>query len=181
MKRHILRRFLCLGTQVMTGIAKTGPYHEVRQEDSQERLEVQMAPRGTTPLSSGLQGQVGCKNPPVPFPRTPWMPSIQKPTTTHLEMEVSRRYNPKGDVQQHRHASPRCVLDWRTMPQPSLEVRARMLTCVNMRHVIQITWWNDHVNDLINRKRVTQFTHQNLSMQTQSSTFHINMMHHLQG
>ena len=109
------------------------------------------------------------------------MPGIQKPRTTHLKTEVSRRCNPKGDVQQHRHASPRCVSDWRTMPQPSLEVGARMLTCVNMRHMIQLTWWNDCMNDLINRKCVTQFMCQNLSMWTQSSTFCINMMHHSQG
>ena len=53
----------------LPGVVKTGPCRKVWQEDSQERLEVKTAPQGTMTTLSGLQGQVGCKNPPAPSPR----------------------------------------------------------------------------------------------------------------
>ena len=115
----------------LPGVAKTGLCRKVRLEDSQERLEVQMAPRGMTLLSSGLQGQVGCKNPPAPFPRILSKDAQQtkSPNDSPRDRGESQTQPPKGDVQRNGHASPKC------MSEPSLEIGGKNVDSV-CQHII---------------------------------------------
>ena len=69
---------------------------------------------------------------------------------------------PKWEVQQSNrdtHRQDACRTGVRHH-SPCRKWGARTLTCINILYVIQITWRNDRVNDLINRKHVTQLTHQ---------------------
>jgi hypothetical protein len=69
---------------------------------------------------------------------------------------------PKREVQRSNkdtHRQDACRTGIRCH-SPRRKWGARTLTRVNVKYVIQITWRNDRINDLINRKRVTQLTRQ---------------------
>ena len=65
---------------------------------------------------------------------------------------------PKREVQRSNRDTHRQDVCWTGVwhHSPCRKWGARMLTCVNILYVIQITWRNDWVNDLINRKHVIQ-------------------------
>ena len=102
---------------------------------------------------------------------------------THLETEVrlwthscdfpNGKYNRSNNDTHHQDAC------WTGVQchSPHRKWGARMLTCINILYMIQITWQNDRVNDLINRKRMTQLMHQKCFKA--DSDFHI--LHHSQG
>ena len=113
----------------------------------------------------------------------PKLPSWEGHTWEHLRVNISNEMKltvsshspqdrgeavntqpwlPKQEVQwsnRDMHRQDACQTGVRCH-SPHRKWGARTLTCVNILYVIQIMWQNNRVNNRVNRKHVTQLTHQ---------------------
>ena len=161
-----------ISNEMKLPVSSHSPRDRGEAVNTQPRLpkrEVQRVQQGPT-LSLGQLMQVRYQHPPAS------LPSYQARCGHKLQL-------PSWEVQQHGRASPRCVSDWRTTPQSSLEVGSknvdsRQHKIRDSHHVSQ----RSYQRSFTNKYRVDQSTcHKCFKAVLRSSAFCINMMHHSQG